>query len=165
MHPTALRFLSRFTPFYRSAPAILEIGSLILNGSPRAIFPGGNYFGIDVVAGPGVDEVSSGATFDTERRFDLVLCSEVFEHAKMAPEICSNAHRLLLPGGIFLGTAAGYGRTPHSAVDGEHLREGEYYRNVLERELREWLRPFSTVLIDVSTFGDVYAMACKGVSP
>ncbi len=165
MHETALRFLQRFSSFFRAAPSILEIGSLILNGSPRAIFPTANYFGIDVVAGPGVDEVSSGATFDTERRFDLVLCSEVLEHTVLGPEICSNAHRLLLPGGLFLVTAAGYGRTPHSAVDGEHLREGEYYRNVLERELRDWLRPFSTVLIDVATFGDVYAMATKGASP
>lgn len=165
MHQNALQFLSRFAPFFRHGASILEIGSLNLNGSPRSLFPGENYLGIDLVAGSGVDVVSSGDAFDTDRRFELVICAEVLEHAPVAREICHNAFRLLVPGGLFLVTTAGYGRRPHSAVDGDHLRAGEFYRNVLESDLRDWLSPFSTVLIDLSVFGDICAFATKGGNP
>jgi len=40
------------------------------------------------------------------------------------------AFRMLEPGGMFVMTAAGPGRAPHSAVDGKGLQPGEHYANI-----------------------------------
>jgi hypothetical protein len=51
---------------------------------------------------------------------------------------------------------------PHSAIDGRELRPGEWYANITERDLRQWLSPFKVSLIDTfSTLGDIYALAIK----
>ena len=145
---------------------VCELGSRDVNGSPRELFTDAVvYVGVDMVEGPGVDVVADAAgwTPDPWLRFDLVVCTEVLEHAFGAPDICANAHRLLRPGGVFVITAAGPKREPHSGIDGGPLREKEFYGNVRVEELRGWLGLFAAVLIDQSGDGrDVYALAIKG---
>ena len=77
MHPEAREFVHRQV----SRLAAIEIGSLNVNGSIRDLFPHYDYLGLDLVAGPGVDVVADGATFDTPKRFDVAISCEAFEHA------------------------------------------------------------------------------------
>lgn len=131
MHAEARDFIRRQV----SQLAVLEIGSLDVNGSVRDLFPHYDYLGLDRVAGNGVDVVADGATFDTPKRFDVAVSCEAFEHAENWREVVANVARLLRPGGLFIGTAAGPGRTPHKC-SGEPLTDGsEWYANVCPVEL------------------------------
>lgn len=143
-------------------PAVLEMGSRNVNGSARGLFGGraSRYVGIDLTPGPGVDAVADAAVYQDAAGFDLVVCNEVLEHAASARAICRNAYDLLHDRGVLLVTAAGEGRLPHGA-GGEELNVGEFYRNVTEAELREWLALFTVVLVDVSQPTDIYALAIK----
>src|SRR5678809_1536471 len=67
------------------------------------------------------DVVASGESFQPPHPAAVVLCCETLEHAACAEAICRNAYRMLAPGGVFVVTAAGEGRDPHSAVDGGPL--------------------------------------------
>jgi hypothetical protein len=150
--------------------SVIELGSRTIagpwphSGPVRHLFPGADYVGVDNVAGPNVDVVSNMATWQPNpfRAVDTVVCTEMLEHTPEAREMCSNAWQLLAPGGVFIVTAAGVGRAPHSRVDGGPLRDREYYRNINQEQLRGWLVPFGFCLIDTfSTPGDIYALAVK----
>jgi SAM-dependent methyltransferase len=117
----------------RLAPAsVLEIGSLDINGSVRTILDGEDvaYHGLDVVAGPGVDEVGDAASWEAERTYEMVVSTEVLEHAPRWDRIVETAWRAVAPGGRLLLSCATDPRPPHSAVDGLDVRDGEHYRNV-----------------------------------
>lgn len=136
---------------------VLEIGSRNINGTVRDLFPG-DYTGLDISEGPGVDVVADVTEWTTRKRFDVVVCCEVLEHTD-AP-IIDAAHRLLRKGGTLILTAAGPGREPHSAVDGGPLRPGEWYANIDPDELRVALSGWSEVTVDVAG-DDVRAVAVK----
>lgn len=163
MHDAALDWLTRTLATLPPRRRVLEMGSRDVNGTARPLFKRCRYLGIDLMNGPGVDRVANAATFDTSERFDTILCTEVFEHTPDAERICKNAHRLLRPGGVFLVTAAGEGREPHSGFDGEAPDEGEYYENVTEEMLRGWLAGagFCGIIVTTESPGDIYALAHK----
>jgi Methyltransferase domain len=111
--------------------AVLEIGSLDINGSVRGLFAAAElYHGIDLVAGPGVDEVADAAAWRAPAPFDVVVCMEVLEHAPDWQGVLETAWTSLDVSGTLLMTCAGDGRAPHSAVDGLDLRPGEHYANL-----------------------------------
>lgn len=117
--------------------AVLEIGSLDINGSVRPLFPhASHYHGIDLVAGDGVDEVADASTWVPPRTYDVVVSAEVLEHAPPWRAILTMMWEATAPGGTLLMTCAGPGRAPHSAVDGLEVREGEHYANVSPAEVR-----------------------------
>lgn len=120
---------------------VLEFGSLDINGSVRPIFSPFSrlYLGIDMQEGPGVDFVDDASTFDWDDEFDVVVCCEVFEHTPVWPQIVENAYSLLTPGGLFVGTCAGEGRPPHSAIDEAPIRDWEHYANVTVDEMQHAL--------------------------
>lgn len=124
--------------------SVLEFGSLDINGSVRSILGprSTRYVGIDPAYGKGVDIVADAAVFRDIEQFDVVVCCEVFEHTPKWPQIVSNAHRNLNDGGLFIATMAGDGRTPHSAIDENPLRDWEYYGNVSEYELERVMNIF-----------------------
>lgn len=160
MHPQAYEFVRRCVRSITPRRRVCELGSCDVNGSPRALFPGAEYVGVDERPGPGVDVVCDAAAFDCHGAFDCVVCTEVLEHAPRARDICANAWELLGPGGVFVVTAATDPRAPHG-VDGAAVGE-EFYRNVDPADLRRWLRPFAFVLVDDrENEGDVYALAVK----
>jgi len=170
VHEGAFRFVSGMAMRLEPRRSVVELGSRTVagpwpySGPVRHLFPGAGYVGVDIVAGPNVDVVGNAATWqpDPFAPVDTVVCTETLEHTPEAGEICSNAWRLLAPGGVFVVTAAGVGRAPHSAVDGGALREGEYYRNINREQLYGWLAPFGFSLIDTfSTPGDIYALAVR----
>lgn len=137
------------------------MGSRDVNGSARPLFSWAeSYLGIDVAGGAGVNLVADAAAFDFGV-YDLVICTETLEHAANAEKICANANRLLLPGGVFIVTAAGPDRSPHSALDGGELRPTEFYRPVTRELLHDWLRGFRAMTINEANPGDIYALAFK----
>lgn len=127
MHPEAYRYIAQTigTP-----TRVLEVGSLNINGSPRQLLPQVEWWGIDMQAGSGVDEIADAATWRSARRFDLAICAEVLEHTPAIPEILETIRTHLTPGGRLIITCATHGRAPHSAIDGGPVRPDEYYENV-----------------------------------
>lgn len=166
MHETAYTWLARMAKQLPAPRRVLEFGSRNVNGTPRALFHEPDlYLGIDRIAGPGVAIVADAATWELPNGwppFDLAICAETLEHAENAESVCCNAYRLLAPGGVLLLTAAADPRPAHT-VNGDPWTPGssEFYRNVGEGELRGWLSPFASVLIDTTSVGDIYARATK----
>lgn len=166
MHVDAWRYLARASAALRPM-SILELGSRDVNGSPRQMFPGVRYVGVDIADGPGVDIVADASTWQPTRTFDLVISMEVFEHTDVWPQILHTAFAALKPGGTVIVTAAGPERAPHSAVDGAELRAGEFYENVDPDRLGEVMCDVGFETIDVETnpaAGDVYATGVKCAS-
>jgi SAM-dependent methyltransferase len=167
MHPAAWQFLAGEVTRLRVTPhVVIDLGGRDVNGSPRALFPvAAVYTAVDLLPGAGVDIVADASTWQPAppaAQADVVLCCEVAEHTPAAPEIVRNAYRLLSPGGVFLFTAAGVERQPHSALDGGPLRPEEYYSPVSVDGLADWLALFTAVQISTNQdAGDVYAVARK----
>ena len=78
-HPQQLDFLNELSVllFEKRKPSeinILEIGSYEVNASIRDIFKGSNYFGIDLLKGPGVDLVMNGQDIQKlNKKFDVII--------------------------------------------------------------------------------------------
>ena len=165
MHHQVMDWLRRVKPLVGQRARVCDLGSRNVNGSPRDLFEpeAALYVGVDVRPGDGVDVVADAADWHLGPRllFDLVISTEVLEHAANAATICANAYRLLRSGGVFLVTAAGVRRAPHS-VDGLKLPDGEHYAGVSEADLRAWLTGFAVVLIQDRDGLDIYGLAVKG---
>jgi SAM-dependent methyltransferase len=98
---------------------VLEVGSLDVNGTPRtAIEPLGpaSYVGVDIRPGPRVDQICGAsdlvATFGTES-FEVVVSTEMLEHAEDWRGAISNMKRVLAPGGLLLLTTRSPGFPQH----------------------------------------------------
>lgn len=154
------RYVTWRTSYTEGSLKVLEFGSLDINGSVRSILQRNAdlYIGVDVQNGPGVDVVADAETYDSDIRFDVIACCEVFEHTPRWREIITNSHRLLKDGGLFIATMAGEGRSPHSAIDENPIRDWEYYDNVGGWELNRAMSIFrqkeiNTQGTDIRTFG------------
>lgn len=154
MHPPVMEWVqSTFDTWRgdRTGPFdILEIGSLDINGSVRPIFQSTkrSYIGVDMQEGPGVDIVADAATFQIGLLFDVIVCAEVFEHTAVWREIIDNSLAHLKPGGLFTATMAGVGRSPHSAIDENPIRDWEHYENITEEALSAALSGFATSAVN-----------------
>ena len=164
MHPEALAWVKDHAT---DAPvSVLDIGGRNINGTPRPLFPNATvYTVLDIAPGEGVDVVADAATWKPDRRYDVVVCCEVFEHTDVWPAILRTAHAALRKGGQLIATMAGPGREPHSAVDGgPRLYEGEHYANVEVSELLDALRAAGfrrVVMHEQTTSHDVRAVAYR----
>lgn len=169
MHPQALdlyrRNLSPLPPL-----RVVEFGSCQMFGSIRSVYPQAkSWLGIDVQEGPGVDLVQDAATWDTDERFDVVICAEVFEHTPDWRFILAKAWEVLLPGGLLVASCATNERPSHSAMDGGPLRDGEFYRNVDEADMSAALQQIgfdAKVSVEDGHFGndDLYVVATKATT-
>lgn len=185
MHGESWQFLSSAVADFADLPvSVLEFGSRDVNGTPRPLFthPGHSYWGVDIVGGPGVDEVGDASQVAVTVHgglFDVVICAEVFEHTPDWVDIIINMDRHLKPGGVVIITAAAPPRPAHSAIDGRNLEVDEYTAYPLPDDDREWyenvdpdlLRDvmsniFDEVEVSTNPRGDVYARAIgQGVTP
>ena len=168
MHPEAMSWVRHCLTEHDLHPVrVLEFGSKNVNGSVRklaGIAAAEVFHGVDLVPGDGVDEVCDAADYiPPSELFDLVVTTEMLEHCPHPERVIGNAARCLTDGGVFVMTAAGPGRHPHSAVDGKRLRDGEHYGNIDPDELRGWLATrFDRFLIDVQRNpADVRAIAWR----
>lgn len=140
MHREALDWVSEFAP--EGPVSVLDLGGRDVNGSPRSLFPDAtDYRVLDILPGEGVDIVADAATWTPDRQYDVVVCCETFEHARLWREICATAYEACRPGGRFIVTCAGPGRPLHSGVDGYgRLHPGEWYDNVDPGDLEKVLQ-------------------------
>lgn len=162
MHDAVREFCSRFAPNLRPV-CVLDIGGRDVNGSTEDLFhPDSCWEVVDLHEGPRVTWVGNFLDYGTVDKFDVAVCTEVAEHTPEWPEIIAHAASLLDPHeGMFLFTAAGPGRHPHSHIDGNELRPDEHYENVDPEALATVLdRHFSRHLVD-HTGLDVRAVAWK----
>jgi SAM-dependent methyltransferase len=162
MHHAAYTYIAQQASQLGRRAFVVELGSRDVNGGIRHLFDSTRYVGVDCVPGPGVDIVADAALYEPDASPDVIVCAETLEHAPGAAAICRHAFDLLAPGGVFIVTAAGLGRLPHSAIDGGPLRQGEFYRNVMADELERWLDGFiETAMVVNPAVGDIYARAVK----
>lgn len=159
MHHEAAEWVARWAP--DRPVAVLECGGRNINGGVRHVFQVASWTSVDITDGPDVDVVVDFCDYEPGSHVDVVVCCEVAEHTPDWPTICWNAARHLDQGGMFLFTAAGPGRSPHSASDGGELRPGEHYENVDPARLRDVLAPLFT-RFEVDELGpDVRAVAWR----
>lgn len=162
MHPEARAYVEARRSDERLA--VLEIGGRWINGGVRDLFPNAHpYVSLDIVAGPLVDVVANAATWEPDRTYDLVVCTEVFEHTPQWPQILRTAAAACRPGGRLVVTMAGPGRVEHGA-DGGPVLEGEYYANVDPEDLRRELAASGWTADDIDylpTPGDTRATATR----
>ena len=142
-----VRFVKNRYPSFFEGSRVLEVGSLILNGTIRGEFTGGEFVGIDVGEGPGVDVVCRGEDFDDEGEFDVCASVECFEHNPEWIATFSNMHRLCRPGGLVFMTCATTGRKEHGTSTESPgcspltvMQGSDYYRNLTEADFRRAFR-------------------------
>lgn len=89
---------------------VLEVGSYNMNGSVRELFHPERYVGVDVVDGPGVDQVvGSRETLPFLREsFDVVVSTECLEHAEAPWRTVKEMARVARRGAPVLVTARGW---------------------------------------------------------
>lgn len=106
---------------------VLEVGSLDVNGSVRgdvmALGPA-EYVGVDLQPGPGVDVICDAGDLVArfgDNAFDVVISTEMLEHARDWRRIVSNIKRVTRPDGVMIVSTRSYG------VD-FHRRPFDYWR-------------------------------------
>jgi SAM-dependent methyltransferase len=163
VHAQVHDFVARHADTEPDGIDVLEIGSCDVNGGVRSLFAGAaGYHGIDVVSGPGVDEVADAATWRPPQRFDVVVSTEVLEHAPRWEAVVRTAWAALRPGGRLILTCATDPRPAHSAVDGWAVRPGEHYGNVAPGALRDLLHELGAGDLELEAHrdrGDLYLWA------
>lgn len=120
MHPSVMDFLRKELKYSEIAGMeILEVGSQDVNGSPREIVQTlnpGKYIGVDFAAGRGVDVVLDvkdlSIKFGVET-FDVVISTEMLEHAKDWREAVDQMKDMLRVGGLLVITTRSKGFPYH----------------------------------------------------
>ena len=122
---------------------VLEVGAYDVNGTIRGIFAGaGDYVGIDLTPGPGVDVVGYGHEYVApEASFDLAISGECFEHDSHYLDTFANMCRLVRGGGVVAFTCASTGRPEHGTTrsdptlsPGTAAHGDDYYRNLVAED-------------------------------
>jgi SAM-dependent methyltransferase len=98
---------------------VLEVGSLNVNGSVRSIIESygpGEYVGVDIVKGPGVDKICYVENLLDqfgENKFDVVICTELLEHVRYWRKAVSNIKGVCEFNGTILLSTRSYGFPYH----------------------------------------------------
>lgn len=130
MHESAFRKAQLFrkvmlAPFESAALDVLDVGSAVVAGghaSNREAFanPHWRYVGLDIEAGPNVDLIVA-EPYDwrevADASFDIVTCSQVFEHTEFFWITILEIGRVLKPGGLAFIVAPGSGPLYRYPVD------------------------------------------------
>lgn len=120
MHHSVMVFgVEVFTAADVRGKSVLEVGSMDVNGSLRphvlALGPM-SYLGVDFMTGPGVDVICDASHLEQrfgKNTFDVIISTEMLEHAEDWRGAVLAMKSVLRPGGIFLITARGPGFPLH----------------------------------------------------
>lgn len=123
MHDSVMKFgRDHLTSEMVTGKTVLEVGSLNVNGSIRTHVEGlkpASYLGIDLQSGPGVDVIVDFCALTSEQamsmfgQFDLIVSTEMLEHAEYWRSAITNMKALLKPGGRILLTTRSFGFPRH----------------------------------------------------
>jgi SAM-dependent methyltransferase len=128
VHPSAFEFASTaLTPDLVAGKRLVEAGAYNYNGSVAKVYQAmrpASYWATDMQDGPGVDMVCKAE--DLPARFgdgtaDVVICTEMLEHAEDWHAALAGMARVLAPGGVLVLTTRGPG-FPY------HPHPGDYWR-------------------------------------
>ena len=104
MHNSSLDLMAAFVSKHvppAPALAVLDVGSMDVNGTYRSLFNGHNYRGLDVEPGPNVDFV--GGLYDypfPNGTFDVVISGQTIEHVENLHRWIREVARVAVPGGL-----------------------------------------------------------------
>ena len=136
--------VQKFFPHFFKNKKVLEIGSMDINGTVRVFFEDCEYIGIDVGPGKGVDLICNGDSFgDAAGSYDVVISTEVFEHAERWDLIFLNMLRLCKRDGMIIFTCASLGRPQHGTRLSDpgaapHISSTtDYYKNLVTKDFME----------------------------
>ena len=141
---------------------VVEFGGRNFNGSVRPLFSSvESYVSTDLYAGPTVDWVGNALDYMPTEPIDTVVCCEVLEHTPEWPELLQHAYNMLPKDGVLIMTCAAPPREPHSGIDGEQVRDGEYYANVEPAACEKTMHAigWSEYEIQTADRGDLYCFA------
>jgi SAM-dependent methyltransferase len=120
MHPSVMEFLrTNVTADEIRGLEVLEVGAQDVNGSPRVIlvpYAPKKYVGIDFGHGKGVDlvmDVKDLTTYFGLDCFDVVVSTEMLEHAQDWRTAVAQMKAVLRPGGLLIVTTRGPGFPYH----------------------------------------------------
>lgn len=120
MHPSVMDFLRRQLKYSEIAGfELLEVGSQDVNGSPREVIQPlnpGKYVGVDFTKGKGVDvvlDVSKLAQHFGPASFDVVISTEMLEHAQDWRSAVDQMKTVLRVGGLLVVTTRSKGFPYH----------------------------------------------------
>ncbi len=122
MHPSAYTFATRaLTPEQVAGKRVVEVGAYNYNGSARdaiTVHDPASYLGTDAQAGPGVNLVCPAEKLPDvlcEGCADVLLSTEMLEHAEDWRGAVTGMVRVLAPGGLLVLTtrSAGFPYHPH----------------------------------------------------
>ena len=148
--------VKKLYPEYFTGKTVLDVGSLDVSfppfppGNNKILFTDCDYIGLDIGEGKNVDVVCAIEDYAPQKRFDVVISTEMLEHAVNWQSALERMYELLKSGGLFLLTCAGEGRSEHGTTENAAWASphtNNYYCNVSDRM-------FSAV-IDPNLF-DVY---------
>ena len=119
MHASVIEWVGAKLREHRIAGAVLEVGSMDINGSVRPLFRDCiSYFGVDFRPGPGVDRVMNAHALEfPDACFDVVISTEVIEHDDEFWTSIREMGRVLRSGGWLILTARGNGFMLHGYPD------------------------------------------------
>lgn len=109
----------QLTPGQVAGCRVLDVGACDYNGSIRGLIEAwgcGEYIGIDLAPGPGVDRVMDANDLVEvfgEGAFDIVLALEMMEHTPDWRRSLSNLKRACRAGGMIIATAPARGYMYH----------------------------------------------------
>jgi SAM-dependent methyltransferase len=120
MHPSVMEFLRKEIKYSEIAGFdILEVGAQDVNGSPREVIQPlnpGKYVGIDFTQGKGVDlvmDVAKLSQYFGPAAFDVVISTEMLEHAKDWRTAVDQMKTVLRVGGMLVVTTRSKGFPYH----------------------------------------------------
>lgn len=139
MHPTCLDWVQRtLTAEHVKGRSVLEVGSYDVNGTVRPYIESlqpSRYLGVDVAAGPCVDQVVDCELLTVEVGYgvwDVVISTEMLEHVRDWRGCMINLACAAKPGGLLLVTTRSPGFGYHPFPEDHWRFTSEQMRRILE---------------------------------